>query len=69
MFSLSCIQAGIVATVTSPVSTTPAINTKLQISTRIYIKIRNGPEGILRAQRKLICEKKPEVENLVSDSL
>jgi hypothetical protein len=30
-----------------PVSTTPVVNLELQISPRIFEKIRNGPNGIL----------------------
>ncbi len=33
------------------------------------LKIKNGSNGVFRAQGKLICAKKPEAENLVSDSL
>jgi hypothetical protein len=53
-----------------PVSLTPVANLELRISPRIFEKIRNGPHGILRAAwGKLIHEKKPEVENLVTLSL
>jgi hypothetical protein len=31
-----------------PVSTTPVVNLDLRISSRIFEKIRNGPNGILR---------------------
>jgi hypothetical protein len=31
-----------------PVSTTPVVNLELRISPRIFEKIRNGPNGILR---------------------
>jgi hypothetical protein len=53
-----------------PVSTTPVVQLELQISPPIFEKIRNGPNGILRGLGgKLIQEKKPEVENLVTLSL
>jgi hypothetical protein len=36
---------------------TDSINTKLRISPRIFVRIRNDPNGILRGPRKLIHEK------------
>jgi hypothetical protein len=51
------------------VSLTPVINIHSKISQRIFEKIRNSPTGILGAGGTMIDEKKPEVENLVSDSL
>jgi hypothetical protein len=36
---------------------TPVINLYIQISPRIFVKIRKGPNWILRGQRKLIHEK------------
>ncbi len=35
---------------------------------QIFVKIRNGPNGILRGLGKLNHGKKPEYENLVSDT-
>jgi hypothetical protein len=52
-----------------PVSKTPVVHLELRISPRIFEKIRNGPNGILRGLRKLIHEKKPEVKNLLALSL
>ncbi len=53
-----------------PVSMTPEVHLELQISLRIFEKIFNGSNGILRGLgEKLIHEKKSEVENLVALSL
>jgi hypothetical protein len=38
------------AIIYKPVSLTPAINTKLRISPRIFVKIRNGPNRIVWGQ-------------------
>ncbi len=48
----------------SPVSLTPLIN----IHSRIFEKIRNGPNGILRGQGDTHLWKNTDVENLVLDS-
>jgi hypothetical protein len=42
---------------------------ELQISPRIFEKIRNDPIGILRGLGETDSRKKPEVENLVTLSL
>jgi hypothetical protein len=52
-----------------PVSLTPVANLKLRISPRIFVKIRNDPNGILRGLGETDSWKKPEVENLVTLSL
>jgi hypothetical protein len=52
-----------------PVSLTPVANLELQISPRIFEKIRNDPNGILRGLGETDPGKKPEVENLVTLSL
>jgi hypothetical protein len=52
-----------------PVSMTPVANLELRISPRIFEKIRNGPNGILRGLGETDSRKKPEVENLVKLSL
>ncbi len=52
-----------------PVSLTPLKNIHSQISPRIFEKIQNGPNGILGCLVDTDSCKKPEVENLVSDSL
>ncbi len=52
-----------------PVSLTPVANLKLRISPRIFEKIRNDPNGILRGLGETDSWKKPEVENLVTLSL
>jgi hypothetical protein len=44
-------------------------NLKLRISPRIFEKIRNDPNGILRGLGETDSWKKPEVENLVTLSL
>ncbi len=51
-----------------PVSVTPVVHLELLISLRIFAKIRNGPNGIVRGLGKRF-KKKPEVENLVALSL
>jgi len=53
----------------SLVSLTPVANLELQISPRIFEKIRNDPNGILRGLGETDPGKKPEVENLVTLSL
>jgi hypothetical protein len=40
-----------------PVSTTPVVHLELRIPPRIFEKIRNGPNDILRGLGKLIHEK------------
>ncbi len=40
------------AAILPPVSLTPVVNLKLRISPRIFEKIRNGPNGILRGLGK-----------------
>ncbi len=61
MFTLRCRQVDFVANVSLPVSlftgdklspmyTIPSINTKLQISPWVFVKIRNGPNRILTDQ-------------------
>ncbi len=44
------------------------INIHSRISPRIFEKIQNGPNGILGGLGDTDSRKKPEVENLVSDS-
>ncbi len=46
-----------------------ADNIRSRISPRIFEKIRNGPNGILRGSGDTDLWKKSDVENLVSDSL
>jgi hypothetical protein len=54
----------------SPVLLTPVINIHSRISPRIFRKkFETAPMEYLRARGTMIYEKKPEVENLVSDSL
>ncbi len=53
----------------SPVSLTPLTNIHSRLSPRIFEQIRNDPNGILRGPGDTDLRKKPEVENLVSDSL
>jgi hypothetical protein len=43
-----------------PVSLTPVANIELRISLRIFEKIRNGPNGILRGLGEIDSRKKPE---------
>jgi hypothetical protein len=76
IFYLMYSQADTVATAVydtgnnlSPVATTPAINMKLRIFPRIFVKIHRGPDGILRGRDEIDSRKKPEVQNLMSDSL
>jgi hypothetical protein len=45
------------------------INIHSRISSRIFEKIRNGPKRVLMGPGDTDSCKKPEVENLVSDSL
>jgi hypothetical protein len=45
------------------------VNLELRISPRIFEKIRNGPNGILRGLGKTDSWKKPEAKNLVTLSL
>ncbi len=52
----------------SPVSLTPLYNIHSRLSPRIFEKNRNDPNGILRGQGDTDLRKKPQVENLVSDS-
>jgi hypothetical protein len=52
-----------------PVSLTPVANLELQISRRIFEKIRNGPKGIIRGLRETDSRKKPDAKNLVTLSL
>jgi hypothetical protein len=52
-----------------PVSLTPVANLELRISPRIFEKIRNGPNGILRGLGETDSRKKPEAKNLVTLSL
>jgi hypothetical protein len=40
----------------SPVSMPPAINTNWRTAPRIFVKIRNCPDGMLRGRGKLIHE-------------
>ncbi len=52
-----------------PVSTTPVASLELRISPRIFEKIRNGPNGIIRGLGETASRKKPEAKNLVTLSL
>jgi len=52
-----------------PVSLTPVANLELRISPRIFEKIRNGPNGIIRGLGETGSRKKPELKNLVTLSL
>ncbi len=67
MFILRCRQADVFATVFARVVVTgvndSATNKKLRISLRIFVKILNSPLGYWDLW------KKPEDENLMSDSL
>ncbi len=47
-----------------PMSTTPVVHLELWISPRIFEKIRNSPNGILRGLGETDSWKKPEVEKL-----
>ncbi len=51
------------------VSLTPVANLQLRISPRIFKKIRNGPDGIIRGLGETDSRKKPEAKNLVTLSL
>ncbi len=53
----------------SPVSLTPVANLELQISQRIFEKILNGPNSIIRGLGETGSRKKPEAKNLVTLSL
>jgi hypothetical protein len=48
---------------------TPLNNIHSRLSPRIFEKNRNDLNGIIRGQGDTDLRKKPEVENLVSDSL
>ncbi len=52
-----------------PVSKTPVVHLEPWISPRIFEKVRNGRNGILRCLGETDSWKKPEVENLVTLSL
>ncbi len=52
-----------------PMSTTPVVHLELRISPRIFKKIWNGPNGIIRGLGETDPRRKPEVENLVALSL
>ena len=52
-----------------PVSLTPVANLELRISPRIFEKIWNGPNGIIRGLGETGSRKKPEAKNLVTLSL
>jgi hypothetical protein len=52
-----------------PVSLTPVENLELRISPRIFEKIRNDLNGILRGFGETDSLKKPEEKNLVTLSL
>jgi hypothetical protein len=52
-----------------PVSLTPVENLELRISTRIFEKIRNGANGIIRGLGETDSRKKPEAKNLVTLSV
>ncbi len=52
-----------------PVSLTPVANLELRISPRIFEKIRNDPNGIIRGLGETDLRKKPEAKNLVTLSL
>jgi hypothetical protein len=45
-----------------PVSLTPVANIELQISPRIFVKIQNGPNGIIRGLGETDSRKKPEAK-------
>jgi hypothetical protein len=51
------------------VSLTPVANLELRKSPRIFEKIRNGPNGIIRGLGETGSRKKPEAKNLVTLSL
>jgi hypothetical protein len=52
-----------------PVSLPPVANLELRISPRIFKKIRNGPNGIIRGLGETESRKKPGAKNLVTLSL
>jgi hypothetical protein len=52
-----------------PVSLTRVANLELRISPRIFEKIRNDPNGIIRGLGETDSRKKPEAKNLVTLSL
>jgi hypothetical protein len=52
-----------------PVSLTPVANLELRISPRIFDKIRNDPNGIIRGLGETDSRKKPEAKYLVTLSL
>ncbi len=52
-----------------PVSATPVANLELRISPRIFEKIRNDPNGIIKGLEETDSRKKPEAKNLVTLSL
>jgi hypothetical protein len=51
------------------VSLTPVANLKLRISSRIFEKILNCPNGVIRGLGETGSRKKPEAKNLVTLSL
>ncbi len=52
-----------------PVSLTPVVHLDLRISPRIFEKIRNDPNVIIRGLREGDSSKKSEAKNLVTLSL
>ncbi len=52
-----------------PASLTPVANLELQIFPRIFEKILNGANGIIRSLGETESRKKPETKNLVTLSL
>ena len=52
-----------------PVSLTPVANLELRIFPRIFEKIRNGTNGIIRGLGETDSRKNPEAKNLVTLSL
>ncbi len=52
-----------------PVSLTPVVHLELEISPRIFEKIRNGPNGIIWGLGETDPCRKPQVKNLVALSL
>ena len=52
-----------------PVSLIPVVHLDSQISPRIFEKIRNDPNGIIRGLGETDSRKKPEAKNLVTLSL
>ena len=51
------------------VSLTPVANLELRISPRIFEKIRNDPNDIIKGLGETYSRKKPEAKNLVTLSL